>query len=178
MTWRKRAPATALLLMNGSPYWISYALLGRQERTYLKLVQKERTDPAPNKAPASLWESAVSKVGTIWSWSSLYWFWRCYLCGELWGKRVSPRSKNPFNRSSDWRWLQLSHQWHGRKGSSWAFVAWSAGHQQSEGRPLALSCLSGLCASQFVSWRCVRCHSVCRFLALSMCIFESIESQL
>ena len=55
----------ALLLMNGSPYWISYALLGRKERTYLEPVQKERTDPTPNEALASLWESAVSKVGTI-----------------------------------------------------------------------------------------------------------------
>jgi len=44
----------ALLLMHGSPYWISSALLGRKKRTYLKLVQKERTDPTPNKAPASL----------------------------------------------------------------------------------------------------------------------------
>tara|TARA_B100001769_G_scaffold212692_1_gene172125 strand:- start:71 stop:208 length:138 start_codon:yes stop_codon:yes gene_type:complete len=44
----------ALLLMNGSPYWISSALLGRKKRTYLKLVQKERTDPTPNEAPVSL----------------------------------------------------------------------------------------------------------------------------
>jgi len=51
---KKNSSTIALLLMNGSPYWISYALLGRKERTYLKLVRKERTGPTPNEPPASL----------------------------------------------------------------------------------------------------------------------------
>jgi len=49
----------ALLLMHGSPYWISSALLGRKKRTYLKLVQKERTDPRLTKLPPAF-EKALS----------------------------------------------------------------------------------------------------------------------